>query len=665
MAALLGLGAASCDRDHAPTQGAPPLVRSSSDAGVGAGAAQVPEVVVAKEKTSAGGVVIAVGAPRMQVTRNLSLEQAVRVGAKRAFAVDQSEVKVWELDAGRLVARYAVPWDQNADVSLAVSLDGAWLATGRRGEAFAIRAPFATAEFPVRFWPHQFSADGSTLVGAQGGKLAELQVARGAESTELSPAPSTAANTLDASRQGPARYLIRDADALRWNRAANAFEVVAKASRTWTSAKIAERAPIAVVGSEDGLQRLDLASGALTPITAGPAPLFAVSPSGERVVTSSIDQLQVLETRTGKQLFRAIVKGVQRIAYSDDENVIAYVEEQRFVIRDLVKGPRSFPEPARFRDWLTRDTALVARGRNTERLTVASQELAPIATPALPARPPGAPAWATWVTPAPDGSLIAAEPVARSGVDPRRRAAEAWCSDQLRVWTPKAGERTLTYKSVSAWDPCWQIAGGLVVGASVARITVHDPQTGKLVAALDVGEPPEPTTDDALAHEYFAAAVSPTGKHLALWWRRADVWAPEPAIDTQSHGDAGRSHTPTCKLDLNHECTREYYMELWSLAGRPRRLWQERLDSKHATARTWPLSKLASGPISFTHDGKHVLFGFDDGDIVIRAVGSDKPRRVESLHHAAITRIEVSPGDAYVFTEDAEGEQRIWPFSPP
>jgi len=37
-----------------------------------------------------------------------------------------------------------------------------------------------------------------------------------------------------------------------------------------------------------------------------------------------------------------------------------------------------------------------------------------------------------------------------------------------------------------------------------------------------------------------------------------------------------------------------------------------------------------------------------------------KTTRLEALHHAPITRIDVSPGDGWVFTEDAEGEQRIW-----
>ena len=66
----------------------------------------------------------------------------------------------------------------------------------------------------------------------------------------------------------------------------------------------------------------------------------------------------------------------------------------------------------------------------------------------------------------------------------------------------------------------------------------------------------------------------------------------------------------------------------------------------------------------FTHDGKRVLFGFDDGDIGIMPVGRGALTRFESLHRVPVTRIELSPNDTYVFSEDSEGVQRLWPLGP-
>ncbi len=57
-----------------------------------------------------------------------------------------------------------------------------------------------------------------------------------------------------------------------------------------------------------------------------------------------------------------------------------------------------------------------------------------------------------------------------------------------------------------------------------------------------------------------------------------------------------------------------------------------------------------------------MLFGFADGDVIVRSTDAAATSRIESLHRAPITRIEVAPGGKWVFSEDAEGEQRIWPL---
>ena len=57
--------------------------------------------------------------------------------------------------------------------------------------------------------------------------------------------------------------------------------------------------------------------------------------------------------------------------------------------------------------------------------------------------------------------------------------------------------------------------------------------------------------------------------------------------------------------------------------------------------------------------------GFADGDVIVSRMDGTRAHLVESRHRAPITRIEVAPGNHWVFTEDAEGEQRIWPLSAP
>ncbi len=51
--------------------------------------------------------------------------------------------------------------------------------------------------------------------------------------------------------------------------------------------------------------------------------------------------------------------------------------------------------------------------------------------------------------------------------------------------------------------------------------------------------------------------------------------------------------------------------------------------------------------------------------MIVRGLVAAGAQVVESHHRAPITRIEVAPGNRWVFTEDAEGEQRIWPLTAP
>jgi hypothetical protein len=198
-------------------------------------------------------------------------------------------------------------------------------------------------------------------------------------------------------------------------------------------------------------------------------------------------------------------------------------------------------------------------------------------------------------------------------------------------------------------------AGRIEVAMTRSTLTIRDRSATANLATLDVGAPPRPGPN--LEYEYWRAAASPKGTHIALVWRRADVWAPPPEDGVVT------DKPPVCTRGPDLKCTMEYFIELWSITSTPARIWQLRPDAKRPTPRRWPLPKEVTGPIVFTHDGARVLLGFADGDVMIRSIDAAPTHRVEQLHRAPITRIEVSPDDQWVFTEDAEGEQRIWPLT--
>jgi hypothetical protein len=156
--------------------------------------------------------------------------------------------------------------------------------------------------------------------------------------------------------------------------------------------------------------------------------------------------------------------------------------------------------------------------------------------------------------------------------------------------------------------------------------------------------------------------VSLTGDHLALISRRADLGPPEPPGAMMSPDGP----TPTtCATDAwSLECQQEYLIEVWTLRGRPHRLWRQRVDLAQRTTRTWPLAKQASGALAFTRDGARLLVGYEDGDLEVRDVATGAAR-TERLHHAAVTQIETGPEDRWVLSEDQATEQRLWPLIAP
>jgi WD40 repeat protein len=626
-------------------------------------------------RTSANAPVIAIGKPRLQLGDEQFTEVFVRSGSRKVFAVDRDEIKVWDLDTGVLSQQIAALAPTDVAVRLVVSPDGRWIAGGSFSKLMLLKAPFDKVLFTVDLArPMDFTA-ASTKLAVDALTPSFVDLARQQRSSPLPKAPvnSIATYAVWSDEAGEVVYWIRDVQVLRWTRATNQLDVVYTPPRKLAGAVLPlGGAAVAIISDGSELQRLDLVTGRVATIMATTSPFFDVSPSGERVIVKDKQYMRVVDVATRQEVWS--VKSpihALNVAFADDEDVIAYLEGNVIRIVDLAKGPRVYPAPSRFAGWLGAGIAAIDRGGTLSQRTLPDLEVGPLdAAARAPSAPAGAPAWATWVTPGPGGA-VAAEPSPRHEAPFERRWVPT-CATRLRVWTARGGVRTFKLRlteenlGITHVDPCWEIGGGYVVAATRKLVTVYAAATGKLIAKIDVGRPP--VDKPQFEHEVWAVAVSPTGDHLALWWRRADVWAPEqedPRRDVMHIAESNDPDRIQCDVTTNGECTQEYFAEVWSLKGKPRRVWQTRFDAKRSTTRTWPLPKIASGPIAFTHDGKHVLFGFDDGDVVIRSVTDPPATRVETLHRAPITRLEVSPDDGWVFSEDRAGEQRIWKLTPP
>jgi len=649
LAIVLAMAACGGERSAPPDPTPPPRQKPT---------APTSDIVVSSTKTSAGGVVLELGTPRFQTTPDPGLGFEVRLAADRAFVADRDEAKIFELAHGTLIAR----WNPSAFTcddmiaSLRVSSDGRWVATC--GEL--LESPFHTVTPGVDYsYLAGFSVDSKLAIVAHDDvKLIDLATKK---IVTTLPAPPIADQTLAITYDGARATWIRSKDVLVAASGATSWTVLMKSPLPWKTVELARGGTAAAATTATSLERLDLKS-ATTKVIAPASPIFAISPDGDRIAYSAGTELRVVRGTGDRIATIPKAERVGRVTFADD-NVLAYLDDQTLRLHDLAKGPRAIESPSRFHSWGSDSAAIIARGTYLEQLAIATRATSPATAPIAPVVA-GAPPWATSVTTAPDGSVIASDLVLHD--TPIWRRAKFECEPKLRVWTPKGGERAFTLVPTDDDDPCWHIEGSRVIAATTKSIAIYNPVTGHKLASLDVGAPPLPAADrakhPALAQHYWMAAVSPRGTHLALWWRRADVFAPQKS----DLPDADELET-SCRRDRSYSCVPEYFAEVWSLEPKPQRLWQSRLDARPpvVSTRGWPESKLASSPIAFTHDGKHVLFGFDDGDIVIRAIDAATAMRVESLHRAPVSRIEVSPNDSYVFSEDTEGAQRIWPLARP
>ncbi len=645
------------------------------------------DVVKLSRPTSRHGDVFAVGQARLRLSGRDLGPLAISVSGKRVFAVDRNAVKVWDLATGILIKRLEprlgpVQRPFEDPINMAVSPDGSWLVAGYFDRLQFRTWPFDRVAFELELaHPFGFTPDSTAIVCGQRDvpsivDLAQHKVvATAAEQTFMLQAQVTAdQQTL---------YIARKRTLLRWDRATGKVQILHTTPTRLPTWALSTNGRIAVVTEGKGLVRIDLTTGATRPLTSYDSGFFALSPSGNRLALYA-HELRVLDTSTGRELWSSRAFPTTRIAYSEREDVFAYLDDSTIRVIDVGKGARTYPTPSRFVGWLGEGVAAISRDGKVESLALATGSFGQpdgTAVKALePARPAKAPAWASWITPGPDG-VVAAEPNPRHDLMPWRRYLRD-CPDRLRVWTAKGGVQRFAIRPTQVGgldnkDACWEIGGGRVAGVTTRRVRVFDPQTGKPIAKLEAATRQFPDSTkvrvdrDELADQYYAAALSPSGDHLAVIRRRADL------IDT---GD-GAYDTDDPRFDPDHvrtiscyeprvpweggSCKQEYFAEVWSLRGTPKRVWQGRFDGTAEETQTErPMPKDPTGAIAFTPDGQRILFGFQDGAIVIRSTTGTGTAHVEHLHDASITRIVVAPGGKWVFSEDSAGEQRLWALAP-
>lgn len=670
---VLALAAAACGGHTEPR--APSIVPSDAIALPVHGAPSAPpasraiDVLVATTTISTGAVVIEIGRPRMRLVAPTG---ALKIRGQRLFAADGEQVKIFDLASGDLVQRavIGVPVE-----SLVVSDDGAWLAAGDLTRTSVLKAPFDRVELDAgKGRPHAFTR--SALVMTRGEMFLLDLVTH--KRTGKDARPGSGMLTLGVAAGATNVDWVTDAALLHWDYGEK-LRVVAKPAVPWTRAEIALRARVAIVTDATALARLDFTTGQLSDLGPATFSALAISPSGRALALADGNVVRLLDTVRGAETDKFMVGALaRRLAFGDRDDVLAYtvMDEGVVRVRDLGTGERTYPDTSRFHAWGPTDTIVVERDGVREQ--VALSTLARTAEPSLrPTVDTGAPSWATWIEHGATGEVIAAEASPVHELSPDRRW-QAVCASRLRVWTRKGGERVFSLKPTHAQgkdlrertDPCWRIAGGHVVAATTEAIRVFDPVTGAQLANLDPGIPPYGRKHPDFAHEYWEVTVDPSGTHLALWWRRVDEFPP-PRRPTPEERRTDALHQPadkdlSCTEGANGQCIREYFAEVWTLGAKPRRLWQERFDSSRTRlGRSWPLSRIPSSPIAFTPDGSQVLFGFDDGDILVRSVDNAKaPARSEAIHRDPISRIHVSPDGRWVFSEDRSGEQRVWPLAP-
>jgi hypothetical protein len=107
-----------------------------------------------------------------------------------------------------------------------------------------------------------------------------------------------------------------------------------------------------------------------------------------------------------------------------------------------------------------------------------------------------------------------------------------------------------------------------------------------------------------------------------------------------------------------HGCQLEYFAELWTLKGTPKRVWQARLE-RSVRDRDVVDPAEPCGVLTFDRTGSNLLLGFDDGEIRIVPTAAPEAPRIEHLHRAPIRALTIDPSGTWALSADTAGEQRL------
>jgi len=614
-------------------------------------------------KTDVGGEVIAVGQPRMQLADVSVLGGlALRQHAGLAFAEDAGWVTIWSLVSGEVIRRIApTPERDPRSTTFAISPDATWLAVGSGGKTRVLMRPFDQVTFTSSCSTARAASHDSKLLACHTlvPEVWDVATRKLAASIPGFGSPRRRPTALQFSTDDRSLFWATDDDIVRWDFATSgASTTVYKSRDKFSNVVFSEGSNTAFISTiAPGATRhvsalVDLDTGQ----TSAPESSFtaAVSASGKLLAYAKYDSVRVVEAAAGNLVLSAPSPAIpERVAFANDADLLGFVEGRRLHIVDLASGPRSYPAPSRFAGWLDEGVAAIERDGTLEQLALADRTWKPADRARLTVKT-GAPAWASWIAP---GGSVAAERSLRHEA-PLDARSTAPCAPKLRVWTPKGGAKTvaMTCAGTESEDPGWDIGGGWVVGVGTRSAIVYDATSGKRAGAVTVERPW--IDKPKFARAFSDMALSPAGNFLALISRGPELppeGHPDPREDAL-HIAESRDNID-CVLAHIDECRVEYFLALYKLNGAPKRAWHARLEEQQGTDDPRAAQPTA---IAFDHAGKRVLVGMSDGEIQVMSTSSPAVPHVERFHHGAITRLVVSPGDAWAFSEDAAGQQRIW-----
>ncbi len=620
------------------TEAAPaPMANGSAAAQPTPAAPAAPLVTVAAGHgdVTFGSDAIAIGALPLHIGSDTSLGAvALSMRGNIIVAEDTQSVRTWDLTSGQPL-KVIPPIDDNPAAQtpqISLANDGSALAIGSTKQVRVMGK--RDINIGPCIVPGAFSHDAKQLVCLASAPLVWNVV----DNKLVAKAPDRGTIEMVQAAQFTADdktvVWATHHELVRWDFDSGKMATVYTSTNEMTNVVFAAGGAHAFVSSHPSGSRnrtaavVELATGKAT--TVGDALTGAVSADGVLVALVQSGEVRVLEVATKKVVwFEKAAIPVQRLAFASDGDSLAYVEGGRIHVFNG-KAARTYDAPSRFAGWVAEGVIATQRAGTLEQVTLEKQVWSALDKAPAVDRVDGAPAWATW-----QASGIAAEP--RSG---------GACAARLRVWTARGGDKTL--KAACPEDaPGWVLGDGWAVAVAKMVATVFNATTGKSIGTLAVDKPRIDKPE--YARELVAGALAPSA--LALMSRGPEL--PEPGT-SDPREDVLHQTESGCRVDLTGSCWNDFVVRVYSLDKTARVSWRIKVTNDRPTE----LAAQASGAIAFDHSGKRVLIGTIDGAIEIAS--SPTERTVKRLHFARIVRIVVSPGDGWVFSEDAAGVQRVW-----